>query len=283
MNPDSVAGGLEEARSELAVPAGDVESMVTRSRSLSAMARLEVYRNAYFARLLECLREEFPVLVKFLDEEVFDTFALGYLETYPSRSYTLAHLATAFPRYLAETRPERLADESEPDWADFLIDLATLEWTFSDVFDGPGCEGEPLLDSERLQAVPSDSWPNARLVPVPCLRLLSLRYPVQDYHAAVRRGETPETPLSVPTYLAVTRQDYVVRYETLSLPEYRLLGALAEGIPLGPALTQLADTADLPLEQLGDQLHRWFRRWASKGLFRSIEWTSIGEQEALAP
>ncbi len=215
------------------------------------------------------------MLVQFLDEENFDSFALGYLEQYPSRSYTLANLATAFPRYLAETRPPRADDEPGPDWADFLIDLATLEWTFGDVFDGPGNEDQPLLTVQDLQAVPADAWMEVRLTPVPCLRLLALRFPVQDYHAAVRRGETPEVPPAAPTYLAVTRRDYVVRYETLSLPEYHLLGALAAGTALGPALVQLAETAEVPRDQLGEQVHQWFRRWAGQGLFRSIAWAEI--------
>jgi Putative DNA-binding domain len=279
MNPDGVAEGVAEARSELDTDPEDVESVVTRSRALPAMARLEVYRNAYFARLLECLREEFPVLAKFLDEEIFDGFALAYLEKYPSRSYTLANLATNFPRYLAESRPQRTDDGSTPDWADFLIDLATLEWTFSDVFDGPGSENEPLLDGAMLQSIPPEALMEARFVPVPCLRFRSLHYPVQDYHAAVRRGETPDVPAPMPTYLAVTRRDYVVRYETLSLPEYQLLGSLADGISLGPALVQLAETADLPLDQLGEQLHLWFRDWGRKGLFRAIEWADASATE----
>lgn len=274
MNPDSVADGLDGARSELADPTNGVETVVTRSRSLSAIQRLEIYRNAYFARLLECLREEFPVLVKFLEEDVFDGFALGYLQAYPSRSYTLAHLAENFPRFLAESRPERLAGEPQPDWADFLIDLAKLEWTFSIVFDGPGCEGEPLLDGDRLREVPSDCWVEARLIPAPCLRLLSLRYPVQDYHAAIRRGESPDLPLAAPTYLAVTRHDYVVRHESLTESEYRVLSALADGVALGPALSLLAETAELPFDQLAEQVHHWFRRWARAGLFRSIQWAA---------
>jgi hypothetical protein len=62
------------------------------------MDRLAIYGTAYYARLLECLLEEFPVLVHALGEELFDAFAVGYLQKYPSRSYTLNDLATNIPR-----------------------------------------------------------------------------------------------------------------------------------------------------------------------------------------
>lgn len=107
-----------------------------------------------------------------------------------STSYTLADLSTRFPQYLAQTR----SAGPEGDWPQFLIDLATLERTYSEVFDGPGCEGEPLLPAEALVAVPAERWADFRLEPAPCLRLLSLRFPVHEYALAVHRGEHPEIP-----------------------------------------------------------------------------------------
>jgi hypothetical protein len=98
--------------------------------------------------------EEFPVLKHALGAEVFDAFAVGYLERYPSRSYTLFQLGANFPRFLAETRPEAGKGEGEAlpvNWPDFLIDLATLELTFNEVFDGLGVEPEEK-DSGKVVA-----------------------------------------------------------------------------------------------------------------------------------
>ena len=67
---------------------GEVERLLTNSRQLTAAERLAIYHNAYHVRLLECLREEFPILSLALGDETFDAFAYGYLRTYPSRSYT---------------------------------------------------------------------------------------------------------------------------------------------------------------------------------------------------
>ena len=274
MHPVGVAAGIAsaEARRHIDVGPGEAEKVVTRSRALTALERLEIYAYAYYARLLECLREEFPVLVHALTQEVFDTFAVGYLQAYPSRSYTLLQLGANFPRYLAETRPEEGGGEGLPaDWPDFLIDLATLELTFNEVFDGPGVEGERLLDAEQLRTVPAERLPEARLVGVSCLRLLALRYPVHRYFTAVRRHQDPVPPEPAETYLAVTRRDYVVRHYELSPPAYRLLQALLAGESVGEAIGRAAEAAGPDLDRFADKLRVWFHDWAAEGFFRAVE------------
>jgi len=97
MNPagaEEGAGSTEQA-----------EQIVTRSRALSGLERLAIYNRAYYARLLDCLRESFPVLFHALGEDAFGAFAIDYLQKYPSRSYTLNDLGSNFPRYLRESRP----------------------------------------------------------------------------------------------------------------------------------------------------------------------------------
>jgi hypothetical protein len=274
MHPGGVAEGIAsaEARRHIDVGPGEAETVVTRSRALTALERLGIYGYAYYARLLECLREEFPVLMHALSQEVFDAFAVGYLQAYPSRSYTLLQLGANFPRYLAETRPEERGGEGLPaDWPDFLIDLATLELTFNEVFDGPGVEGERLLDAEQLRSIPAEQFQEARLVAVTCLRLLPVRYPVHRYFTAVRRHEDPVPPEAAETYLAVTRRRYVVRHYELSPPAYQLLRALLAGQTVGEAIGQAAQVAGPSLERFGADLRAWFRDWAAEGFFRALE------------
>jgi len=273
MHPAGVAEGIAsaEARRHIDVGPDEAETVVTRSRALTALERLGIYGYAYYARLLECLREEFPVLMHALTQEVFDAFAVGYLQAYPSRSYTLLQLGANFPRYLAETRPEEGGGDGLPaDWPDFLIDLATLELTFNEVFDGPGVEGERLLDAEQLRAIPAEQLPEARLMGVSCLRLLPLRYPVHRYFTAVRRHEDPVPPEAAETYLAVTRRRYVVRHYELSPPAYQLLRALLAGQTVGEAIGRAAQAAGPDLDRFAANLRTWFRDWAAEVFFCAL-------------
>ncbi len=288
MHPDGVAAGLasDAARQHLDVPPDDVEQVILRSQAQTSVERLSIYANAYFARLLECLGEEFPVLKKALGEETFDAFAFDYLQRYPSQSYTLGKLGEKFARYLAETRPDaaQSADDGTPDssavnepaaelpleWPDFLIELATVEWTFSQVFDGPGIEGQTLLTSKQLQAIDAEKWPSARLELVPCLRLLALRFPVNDYYSAIRSGQTPELPLPQPSWLAVTRRDFIVRRLELNERQFVLLSSLAAGETIGAAIERAAAVPGGNLDQFALDLGDWFRDWAAADFFLRI-------------
>ena len=273
-HPDGIEAGVEsdDARAEIDVSAADVDQVVTRSERLDSAGRIGIYANAYFARLLECLRESFPAMVHALGEETFDQFSFGYLQTYPSTSYTLEHLSNHFAQHLDETRPDREArDRGNIDWPDFLIDLATLEITIGKVFDGPGAEKDRVLTAEDLQAIPPEVWPTARLVPVPCLRLLAFSFPVNSYFTAYRNDEEPEIPAPQPEFVAINRRDYVVRRIPLSEPQYHLLEHLLAGATIGEAITAVAESGTIDVEQFAAELQEWFAGWTAARFFRSVE------------
>jgi hypothetical protein len=271
MHPGDVADGVAAAREHLDLRPEELERVLTRSQALPALDRLGIYNAAYHARLLECLREEYPMLVRAMTQEVFDTFAVGYLQAYPSHSYTLAHLGDHFPRYLAETREAMSADEKAAStWPDFLIDLAQLELTFNEVFDGPGMEGKPALDLGQVMSVDPECWPQARLLPVSCLRLRALTYPVDVYYQALRDRENAAPPEPMATFLAITRRDYIVRHYRLERAEYELLQALVSGYSVGEAIERAARVADADAARFADDVHGWFRDWAARGFFSAV-------------
>lgn len=293
-HPSGIEAGIQspEACAQIDVAPAAVEDVVLRSQALDSIRRLEVYGNAYYARLMECLRDQFPVLVYALDEELFNEFAFSYLQLYPSQSYTLNRLADHFVEFLEETRPDLVetsigemdtddagASAAKPGvgWPDFLIDIARLEWTIDQVFDGPGVEDEKLLTADDLLAIPPDRWPDARLVPVVCLKLLAFRYPVNDYYTAFRNDEQPAMPEPEATYAAITRREYIVRRFPLSQPQFELLSSLAAGETVGSAIAAVAEsTADF--DSLADNLRDWFHTWAIGGFFHHVE---LAESPAL--
>jgi hypothetical protein len=271
-HPDGIEGGAAspEAQELIRLNRGELEAVVRRSRNLTAAERLSIYANAYYSRLLECIGANYPILKQSLGEEVFDSFAFEYLQRYPSRSYTLDHLGKRFAQFLAETRPD---DDEEVGWPDFLIDLATFEWTIAKVFDGPGAEGLTLLTPEALQAFPAERFAEARLVPVPCLRVLAFRFPVNAYYTAARRMEEGEAiPIPEPgeEHVAVTRRDFIVRRYPLTPPQYALLDAILAGATVGEAIAAAAAVTDLDDEAFAAELRSWFRFWVAEGFFVSV-------------
>jgi len=289
-HPDGVEAGADstEAQRLINLPPGQLERVITRSRALSAAERLAIYANAYHTRLLECLGEVYPLLKRTLGEEAFDAFAFGYLQDYPSRSYTLNELGRHFPRYLRETRPtahdadsgSACAGSANGDealvknWPDFLIDLARLEWAIYDVFDGPGVEGQPLLRFDQLSGIPPENWAQVRLQPVPCLQLLATRFPVNDYYTALRKARSEEAvaiPSPCESFIALTRRQFIVRRYNVSRTEFELLQAIKSGQSLGQAVQRAASATDGDMDKLAANLKLWFRNWTAEGFFQSVE------------
>ncbi len=282
IDPDGIEAGIasDAAHAQIEVTSAEVEQVIGRSRSLTSIERLQVYSDAYYARLLECLRDEFPALAHALGDETFDAFAFGYLQQYPSRSYTLANLSAKFPQFLTDTRPD---DDGCGDdgigWPDFLIDLATVERTYSEVFSSRGFEKLRILQAEDVAAIPADDIPDARLIPVPCLRLLTLRFPVHEYISAVRHKEEIVLPKAQPTYLVITRRDYVVRRCAVSSVEFELLASLQSGRTIGQSIEQAATGSGTSSDEMESHLSGWFRQWAASGYFQSIECSATPDDE----
>ena len=270
--PAGIVAGLasEEAQRNIDVSAEQIEEIVTRSNTLTATQRLAIYGNAYFARLQECLRAEFPVLLHALGEKLFNLFTFEYLKHYPSRSYTLNHLGENFARYLAETRPDNdVPPNARESWPDFIIDLATLERAFSEVFDGPGVEDRQILDAGQLLTI--GQLHEARFLPVVCLKLLSFRYPISQYFRAVRNREDPALPQATDTFLAMTRRSYTVLIHELTGQQYDLLRALVAGQSLNQGVDALAKTTGDDSQNLIPTALDWIEDWANKGFFAGFE------------
>src|SRR5262249_766835 len=161
---------------------GELATVIAPSRRLTAEERLGIYAHAYYARLLECLADRFPVLERALGAEVFSGFACQYLHPYPSPPSPLPpprhHLPpSATPAASTAWRgagrasplPARGARPAPrpagPAWPPFLPALARLEWAIARVFDGPGAEGQPRLAPEELLALGPERFAAARLRP----------------------------------------------------------------------------------------------------------------------
>mgnify|MGYP003643650413 CR=1 FL=1 len=279
-HPDGVEAGVESPEASQLVPLtrGELEVMITRSERVSARDRIAIYANAYYARLLECMGESYPVLKLTLGEEAFNGLAFGYLQHYPSRSYTLGLLGDRFADYLNETRPDKTEGaifdgERVPAWPDFLIDLAKLEWTIALVYDGPGIEETPTLSKEQISRITAESWPHVGLRTVPCLNLLSLNFPLNTYYTEARHAADDTVaplPAAQKCYMAITRRDYVVRRHDLTRLQYLLLRALQDGATLDEAIVNATSDTALSEEALVAELTQSFSNWTRMQFFETV-------------
>lgn len=286
IDPHGIEAGLASplATTLIESSSDSVESIILPSRQLTSVDRLRIYGNAYFGRLLECLRSQFPAVHHAAGDEAFNGLAFGYLVSHPSRNDNLSSLGTSFESYLSATRPAR-SDEAahdEFDFADFLIELARLEAVYNEVFDGPGPERVPSLDAVALTGLSAEQFSASVLQFHSCVRLLELHFPVHEYATAVRRGIVPSPPVARPVCLVVTRRDYLVRRIELTLPQFRMLSSLYQHKTVEESLHALCSNTDFDVTRLESDLQTWFRDWTAAPLFSGLI-PAVRTSERLTP
>lgn len=247
------------------------ETYIKPNRHLSAFERLEIYNRQYWLRVMDALAEDFPALEAVMGQAQFKELSRQYLVAHPSRSFTLRNLGSSLPTWLAEHR------EYAGDRAVLALDVAHLEWAYAEAFDL--AERLPI-GAEEIASLDTD----AHLSLQPHLRLLELRYPVDDLvlrvHQSLRRerafnpsaketnssedGALPELQ-PCDTWLAVHRHELSVFYKRLAREEYRMLAALADGNSLGTALEAAFLHAELEPEEQTENVAAWFRNWTELG------------------
>src|SRR5712671_3628868 len=92
--PGGVAEGLAH---ETALPAGGLPTLIAGDDRMTAVARVEIYANGYFYRLLDVLKEDFPATLRVLGDDNFHNLATGYLREYPPTEPSVMYCG----RYLA--------------------------------------------------------------------------------------------------------------------------------------------------------------------------------------
>lgn len=233
--------------------------LVTPSSTLSSLARLEIYRRSYQARLIECLADDYPVLQETLGEETFEGLCRAYIDHHPSTEPSL----NRFGRYMADfCRNHPLP---EPDVA---ADLAALEWAVVLAIHAPSA---PPLTAQDLARISIESWAEIRLVPNPSLRVLAFNYPVSAYLSARRRGEAAALPVARRCSVAIYRTEQSVWRLELTPPMATLVESLSRGETLGASLSLVAaQLDDVPEAQAAQNVTSWFSHAVSSGLFSGI-------------
>jgi hypothetical protein len=238
------------------------------SGNLAASARVEVYRRGYFARLAECLEDDYPALAHWLGAERFEALCRDFIALHPPASVSLNYYGAPLAKHCA------CRSES---WSAFAEDLARLEWAVVEVIHAE--EGE-RLDIGALGRLSPEQWAALRLVPSPALRLLHSAYPVAAYYQAFKDGSAAALgarlsgaalELLAPhaSAVAVCRRGEDVWRIRLSPALAELLGSLSAGAPLLEALQRFgtgATGADAP-DVAPEELQRALQDWVSCGLF----------------
>jgi hypothetical protein len=219
---------------------------------LSAAGRARIYSDMYLFRLVDALREDYPLLARLLGGDGFFALASDYVRAHPSRAPSLAQLGQHLPAFLREN-PRGRAD---------LADLATLEWARASAF--IASDAEPI-NSAALGPL-AQNPAAARMVLVPSVRLLLLEHDAAALWAELEAGRDPGPPERSASCVLVWRKGFEVFHAAVSSQELAALAALQRGATFGEACESFAtlpDAASAAFEALAS--------WCGEGLICAID------------
>lgn len=253
-----VTGPAPQDGSALTGAAREEAAHWVRGGRLPASERIDVYRNGYFARLCECLADDYPAVADALGPSDFRAVCLSFIDAHPPTSSSLNFYGAPFAAFCASWPAP---------FAEIASELARLEWA---VVEAIHADVDAVLDPATLAAVAEQDWPRARLVPSPALRVLHTTYPVHRHYRAFLEGLSPSLPDVEPTVVAVCRRGDDVWRLAVAPPFASLLGDLSRGVPLASALEALesADISD-PSSSPAD-LQRVLSEWVACGFFAAV-------------
>jgi hypothetical protein len=248
--PSGVAEGLA---AEHDLRAGGLDTIVLGDDRLSSEARVDIYANMYFYRILDALKEDFPATLAVLGDENFHNLVTGYLLEYPPTDPSITNSGSHLADYLRD-HPMR-------EGAPFIADLAKLERATVEVFLGPDA---PTLDSDALRAVAVEDWPTMKLKRHPSTQILALDWQVSDLLHAVEDHRPWNPPKQGATKVLVWRSNAQVFHRDLDPAEANALEAAAHS-------ATFAEICDIVAATLGNQdpvakMNQFLSRWLSDNL-----------------
>ena len=225
---------LRELQSEMAREifreAEGQASTVIRANGLSGARRLQIYRNNMFTSLSDALRAVYPVIERLVGEQFFPYAASQYIQQHSSTSGNLHDFGAAFPAFLKTFEATAALA--------YLPDVAALEWAYHRVYHAAE---HPGIDLAALRKVPETHYEALKFRLHPACRLLTSSYPIlkiwqvnQDDYSGDQTVDLNEGA----SHLLLSRCQFDIEIEPLTVGEFALLNALAKDRDFATACTQ---------------------------------------------
>ena len=174
--PLTAAEGMRQRSTDGRSMKGIAEEIIKPNDRLTSFERLEIYNRQYWFRVLGALSEDFEGLRLIIGDRAFEKLSIAYLQNCPSRSFTLRNLGSRLESWL------RSHTEFVKGVEEIAIDMVRLEWAEIESFDEAA---KPKLTEADLATL----GPDPQFSLQPHLRLLDLRYPVDQILLRIRRKQ----------------------------------------------------------------------------------------------
>ncbi len=263
-HPGGLTAGIHAAQQAIGLSNNQLNQVVQSDYGIAPQRRLAIYHQGYFARLLQCMRAEYPRLIKAFSQAWFDQMALHYLSQTPPNSTSLNELGKYFPAFIAADRPDKDNEEKTPAYA-FIETLATFERAWVEISRGPGTEA---VDFSQFDCLEQQIPETLNITLAPSLRLLKSPFDLYEYLQPSPSMEVPVMPAAGCQYLAICRKDFHLITYLITDWQYHFLQQLNDESCVTKALASL-HTIDSQ-ENILARLPVWLTLCAERGFFQQV-------------
>ncbi|GAA4642891.1 DNA-binding domain-containing protein [Pontixanthobacter gangjinensis] len=237
---------------ELPLPAGWTSRQV---------AGMDIYRNAYRARLVDALRDTYGRTARWVGEDAFRKAAAHHVISHPPKSWTLDDAGEGFTDTLAEL----FANDPE------VAELGWLEWAMHRCFvaaDAVPVDAAGFGDAAAL--FQEEDWANMRLTFLPGTGQITVKHDIGKlWRCLAAEGEAAtDFTLPNPLHCVVWREGVKPVFMQVDEAEGLALAAMRDGGTYGEMCELLI--AVLGEEQAITQAGAILGRWLHNGLIASL-------------
>ena len=197
------------------------EDYVIGTEKFDSATRLGIYGNAYAARLVEVLQDNYPALHTLMGDERNEKMAYAYLKETPSQHYSV--------RYFGHKLANYLRNHKEYKDTPVFAEMADFEWALRNAFDSAD---ETAVGIESLQAIPPEHWGEMHFKLHPSVHRLDLKWNVAKLWQAIENNDEPIPPEEnkYPIAWRIWREGQLnIFYKSLEVDEAWALDAIIDG------------------------------------------------------
>jgi hypothetical protein len=238
-----------------------IEQSIIRTDKVSAKTRLGIYQDAYEARLIEALTNNFPCLHAYLGDEQFYDLGASYIAHYASNYRSIRWYGDKLSEFLPE-----YYDNAYP----YLTELAQFEWAMTLIFDAADA---PIVQLSDMATIPPESWQDMCFKAHPSLIRSQFTWNIIPIWEALNQNITPAAPLQNTHYVpwVLWRKDFINRFYALSADEAWAIDNLLKGYSFGELCEGLCQWHEET--QVGLRAATLLKSWIESGQISTISWS----------
>jgi hypothetical protein len=236
-----------------------IEAQIAETPPLTKEARLGIYRHAYVTRLIEALREYYPVLHQILGDEDFEALGAAFIRAHPSVHRSIRWYGREIAAYL----------RAEPPFAEqpLLAEIAGFEWRLAESFDSAdAC----VLDRAALANVEPAEWADLTFCFHPSVQRLTFEWnTVAVWKALSAQAATPAPERSADAVeWLIWRRNLENYFRSLDPVEVTALDAALAGRNFAEVCGALA--LEVPDDEVPLRAASLIATWLDAGLLTSL-------------